>query len=163
MRGEFLLGLGLRLLSIFLIIGPILLAFSANNWDLKKTLLEENGVKEVEDKLSGLNFENIEWSVDETQIQYSEHTRIARIPISIYSRLSFSFTLQELEVQVTYDGRQSMFRMEEENVEIVPNENVTFHLTGVAAEDPRGKTIETDVKRLVIEKLGVRLDIRPEG
>ncbi|MEM1689274.1 MAG: hypothetical protein QXX33_02490 [Candidatus Hadarchaeales archaeon] len=161
MRAEVLLGIGLRLLSIFLILGPILIAFSASNWDLKKTLIQEDEIKEIEEKFSGLNFENLELSVDEGAIEYNEATKFARIPVMIYSRMKFSFDILELEVSVNYDGHSTSLSMQENRVKITPYENTRFHLVGVVAEDPRGKSVETELKLAVVEKLGVTLEIKP--
>lgn len=161
MRGEVLLGIGLRLLSVFLILGPILIAFKVNDWDLKKTLVQENEIKEIEKKLSGLKFENLEFSVDEGAVEYNEVTKFVRIPVSVYSNMTFSFYILELGVLVTYDGYSTLLSMQENKIRVIARENTRFHLVGVVEKDPRGKSIAAEVKRVVLEKLGVIIEIKP--
>ena len=157
-----MLGIGLRLLSVLLVISPILIAFQVNNWDLKKTLLEESGVREIEDKLSGLNFENVTWTVVENEVEYNEVTRDARIPIDVYSDLGFRIKILEVEFDISFDGQHATLRMENE-VELIPKEKTRMHIVGTFYEDPRGKEIRVDTGRIVIEKLGVIIEVRPKG
>ena len=161
MKGETLLGIGLRLLSVLLVISPILIAFQVNNWDLKKTLLEESGVREIEDKLSGLNFENVTWTVVENEVEYNEVTHNARIPIDVYSDLGFRIKILEVEFDISFDGQHATLRMENE-VELIPKEKTRMHIVGTFYEDPRGKEIRVDTGRIVIEKLGVIIEVRPK-
>jgi hypothetical protein len=162
MKGETLLGIGLRLLSVLLVICPILIAFQVNNWDLKKTLFEESGVREVEDKLSGLNFENVTWTVVENEVEYNEVTREARIPIDVYSDLGFQIKILEVEFDVSFDGQHATLRMHENEVELIPKEKARMHIVGTFYEDPRGKEIRVDTGWIVIEKLGVIIEVRPK-
>lgn len=155
-----MLGAGLRLLSILLVACPILMAFQANGWDLRKTLIEEDGVREIEEKLSGLSFEDMTWTVLENEIEYSESAHEAKIPINIYSGLSFQMKILEVEIEASFEGRRILLEMMENEVVLTPRENAKMHLRGTFYEDPRGKEIELGTGRIVIEKLGVIMEIR---
>ncbi|MGC8817469.1 MAG: hypothetical protein ACP5PX_06695 [Candidatus Hadarchaeum sp.] len=152
----------LRLLGIALVVVPIILAFSANGWDLKKALLpseqELSQVSEGVGDIFGGGFSEETMSMGQPVISGSS----VRVPVTFKSPFKVPIKLKEVNLTVSGQGMPPIqLQMEEEELEIPANGSVNFTLVGTIPGSPPSNPQITAVN-VTFEIYGVTIQFSPK-
>ncbi|MEM3420787.1 MAG: hypothetical protein QW315_00815 [Candidatus Hadarchaeum sp.] len=148
----------LRLLGIALVVVPILVAFSASNWDLKEAVLPSN--QELS-QISGRVGEIFGGGFSEDTIVLGQPTfsgNSVSVPATFKSPFKVPVKLEEFTLTVSDQGMQPIkLQMEEDELEIPANGTVTFNLVGAIPATPPSNPQVTDVS-VTFEIYGVTIN-----
>lgn len=153
----------LRLLGIALLIGPILVAFSMNNWDLRQTVLpSESEMSQVSESVSGLFGGGISQNPFEWQDPIVTGTTI-RLPVKFTSPFNAPIKITDISATVSDQGVQiAELRMEEDEVEVSAKGTANFTLAGSFSGMP---PVSPQFSRLTgnFEMYGLTVQIQMSG
>jgi len=155
------LGIGLKLLGLAFSIGPLLIAFSINGWDVQATLFNTEEFQPLEGETAGFfgEGEGAGVEIDQAGVEYDNITKIVRVPVTISLPMNFSIDLTEFTLSGIVDGQSINLTMEEEKVKLVPGENALIHLIGTVGVDPTSKEIQSTTGTITLEKSGVTIQL----
>lgn len=131
--GERALGIGLLLLSVALFVGPIVVAFAANDWDFKATMMpSQEELDEVKDRIE--NMFEAEFSEDMLNLVSSMVSPSEiRATINFVSPFNVDVKITEISGGISceeHDVPLGFVHMEEQEVDVPVNGTATFHLVG---------------------------------
>ncbi|MBS3815684.1 MAG: hypothetical protein KGY45_03880 [Hadesarchaea archaeon] len=133
------LGIGLTLLTIALWVGPIVTAFSANNWNLKSTLMpRQEELQGVKNKFGGVMDEGISedmFSTENAKVNLSDNE--FEVDANLSSPFNIPITIQGFSgklVDQDYEVIIADIQMDEENVYLPPNGEAQFTIIGTLTQ-----------------------------
>ncbi|WP_342819124.1 hypothetical protein [Candidatus Hadarchaeum sp.] len=145
----------MRLLGIALVVVPILVAFSASNWDPKEAVLPS---EQELNQISGRVGEIFGGGFSEDTIVLGQPTfsgNSVSVPATFKSPFKVPVKLEEFTLTVSDQGMQPIkLQMEEDELEIPANGTVTFTLVGAIPTTPPSNPRVTAVS-VTLEIYGV--------
>lgn len=161
MKKETALKLGLKLLGLGFLLGPLLIAFGMNGWDLQATLVNSQEFQEVEDSIGEMFGEQEGGSIQilTENAFYDNITHQARVPVEISLPFSFPVVLVGFEISGMADGHPVSLSMKQDHVSLLPGENVVITLEGQIDVDITEAEITQTQGTISFEKYGVTIQV----
>ncbi len=156
----------LRLLGLALAIGPILIAFSMNNWDLRATVLpSDQELGQVQDQLTQSVFGG---GISEDTLTYGSPITSGNnvtVPITFRSPLNISGTILSFDVGIDDQGiRVAELHLQDGPVHVPANGTVEFDLAGTyQGEMPANPQIGSLTVTFEVYGVTVRISGMAEG
>jgi hypothetical protein len=153
MKREFALRLGLKLLGLCLVVGPILAAFTMHDWDVVAAVIDLEGLRDISGPLENMIDENaferqlgglgntVEDLVQQMERGELENT-LVEIPLE-FPPFSFPVTLTEISISI---GGVPVLRMKDEAVELRPGSPATVYLVGDLGAISTSENLEMGVE-----------------
>ena len=154
MRRETVLGVALRALGLAFALGPFLIAFAMNNWDIEQALLEKGEMAELQQRLGGLFQQQEGGAFEIGNLSYDNATGRLRLPVRLASPFQFSVDLTEFELTLWADAQSVTLTMEEDMMRLMPGESENVWLSGYGALTAQPTRIDG---HLTLEKAGVTM------
>ena len=160
MKRETTLKIGLRLLGLAFSIGPLLIAFSINDWDIQRTMVNAAEIESIENQIRGL-FEQEAGGFEIGEAEYDNTSHLLRLPVTLSLPFPFSIDLVGFDITAQFDSQQVTLSMEQDSVTLSPNENAVVWLSGQVADETLVNTQPTNIQgSLTLQKYGVSINVK---
>lgn len=149
---------GLRLLGLFLFIAPILIAFSINDWDVRKTVLPGNDeIDQIQNKLSSI----IGGGISQDTITYEDYSigdGNISLTVAFQSPVNVPLTILSVNLGVNDQGiKVAELHLRDSAVEVPANGTVEFTLVGTYSGGAPAKP-RPDTLSVAFEVYGVTIE-----
>ena len=165
MKKETALGIGLKLLGLAFSIGPLLIAFSINGWDVRATLINQEELNEIQSLLGGLfEKESGGIQINAEDATYDNLTQEFRLPVVLSIDLPFSIDIVDFRLSAQANGQQLTLSMRENKITLMPGENTEITLVGRVPPELYNAELTQIQGSMTFEKYGVTIQVTlPEG
>jgi hypothetical protein len=156
MKKETALGIALRALGLAFSLGPLLLAFAMNDWDVERTLINPEEVQAIQGRLGGLLQQQDTGTFEIGAAVFDNAVGRLRLPVTLSLPFPFSVDLTEFELTLWFDSQPVSLAMEEDSVPLQPGRSVEIWLSGSVSENIAAQP--TRVEGLLrLERAGVTM------
>ncbi len=157
MKRETALKIGLKLLGLAFSIGPLLIAFSINDWDIQRAMVNAAEIESIENKIGGL-FEPEAGGFEIGDAEYDNASHLLRLPVTLSLPFPFSIDLVDFDITAQFDSQEVTLSMEQDSITLSPNENVVVWLSGQVADENLVNAQPTNIQgSLTLQKYGVSI------